>query len=827
MVAGLHLAVLWTFAIAKPLFDVLADEPAFFVARGNTSADIIIFAVGLVFLPPLALVGIEAAFVRWDRVRRGLHTLFIGGLVAVFALQLLSDTISSTPVLAIVAALLGAAGAAVYVRASGVRSTLTVLSPATLIFLALFLLFSPVSDLVLPQDESSASTTSIKGDTPVVMVVFDEFPNTYLLDREGRIDRTRFPNLARLARDSTWYRNATTVADVTTQAVPAILTGKRSVHGSLPTLSDHPDNLFTLLGKSYRLDVRESVTKMCPTNLCGNRDKSSASSRLRSLVEDLSLVSMHQLAPDDLDHRIPAVDRTFGGFRGGGGSTTGGVAGGGADAGIPDQHLFDRKRIFEQFLSEIGRPGTRPPLNFIHAQLPHYPWLYLPSGQRYPVSGSDDAPGLDGETWTKDPRPVRQNLERELLQDGFVDHLVGQLVERLQRTGLWKRSLVIVTADHGIAFRPGLSRRYISPGIFGEIANVPLFIKAPGQQTGRTDNSDTRTIDIVPTIAHELGVKLPWKADGVPAGERKTGDGDPIDIEAFTGGDVTLPFGEFKRLRDTTAREVGALSSAGLGSFLSFGPRLDLLNRPVSAFPASPRVDATMELDAPSLFESVSPRSSAVPSYVTGRLTGPSAGPMALAIAVNGRVRALTDSYLMDGEYRFGAMVPPASFRKGRNAITAFALDTDGSGARLAALGAGGTAKLVERDGGEVVVLPTGRQVPLTGEGMTGFIDRLTYHGNQLNVTGWAVDTKRRRAPDQILVFGDGGLLVAGRPSVDRPDIAARFGEGAKRSGFLASALTDQAKTLADPKKLRVVAVAGGRAMVLGVSGGATIGRGQ
>ncbi len=124
------------------------------------------------------------------------------------------------------------------------------------------------------------------------------------------------------------------------------------------------------------------------------------------------------------------------------------------------------------------------------------------------------------------------------------------------------------------------------------------------------------------------------------------------------------------------------------------------------------------------------------------------------------------------------------------------------------------------------MILPTGTEVALTGDGISGYVDRLTYQGNQLSVTGWAVDTKRGRAPDQILVFSEDGLLLASRPSVDRPDIAARFGEGATRSGFLASALTDQAASLADPDKLRVIAVAGDRAAALETSAGAKIGEG-
>ena len=38
LLAWLHLAVLWSLAFAQPLFDILADSPEFFVARGNTAA---------------------------------------------------------------------------------------------------------------------------------------------------------------------------------------------------------------------------------------------------------------------------------------------------------------------------------------------------------------------------------------------------------------------------------------------------------------------------------------------------------------------------------------------------------------------------------------------------------------------------------------------------------------------------------------------------------------------------------------------------------------------------------------------------------------------
>ena len=56
-----NLAVLWTFAVAQPLFDLLGDNPEFFAARGSSGFDIISFSVLLVLLPPLLLLGHRAA----------------------------------------------------------------------------------------------------------------------------------------------------------------------------------------------------------------------------------------------------------------------------------------------------------------------------------------------------------------------------------------------------------------------------------------------------------------------------------------------------------------------------------------------------------------------------------------------------------------------------------------------------------------------------------------------------------------------------------------------------------------------------------------------
>ena len=57
--AYLGLAVLWTFAVAQPLFDLLKDNPEFFAARGSSGFDVISWSVLVVVPPPALLLGIE------------------------------------------------------------------------------------------------------------------------------------------------------------------------------------------------------------------------------------------------------------------------------------------------------------------------------------------------------------------------------------------------------------------------------------------------------------------------------------------------------------------------------------------------------------------------------------------------------------------------------------------------------------------------------------------------------------------------------------------------------------------------------------------------
>jgi hypothetical protein len=778
------LAVLWTFAFAKPLFDVLADSPDFFVARGNTRGDILIFSIGLILVPPTFLVLVEALATPLPGVRRALHLLFVAGLTGAFALQVLDDLFGgSSEVLIAGAAVVGLLGAAAYVRVRAAPAVLTVLGPAPLVVLLVFLLGSPVSKLVLPQGDAEYASAEVHSDTPVVLVVFDEFDANMLMNSRQRIDRTRYPNFAAFAERSTWYRNATTVNSQTTLAVPALLDGLKPSPERLPIASDHPNNLFTLLGESHELHVTETATEVCPESLCGARVRDSVGRRLRSLVNDLGIVSLHLLAPEGLRARLPAVDRTFGDFAAGGRDD----APGASQPDVPPSALRNRRAPFETFLRGIQAARTgRPPLNFVHVALPHVPWEYLPTGQQY-LSNGPDTPGLEKERWASDPQLPRLALQRHLLQVGYVDRLVGRLVARLRDVGLYDRALVVITADHGVSYRAGQPRRAPTPQTIGDVASVPFFVKYPHQHRGRTDDSRVSTIDVVPTIAAELGADLPWKADGRAIGDGPA-PGDPITVGVGASGQtVSASFADFVHRREAGLRRITRLfgSNDGWAPVYATGPDADLLGRSLAQVATGPDARARVELDSAESLDSYQPGARLIPSFVTGRILGDLRAGGRLAVAVNGVVGGVTESFSNGDEIRFAAMVPPDSLTAGHNSLDVLAIAGTGAQRRLAPLDLGRpVAYRLNEKGGVTTIVGAGRTAKVSPGRIDGFVELSELNEQGVRILGWAVDPSGPAPAEQIVVFHRGKLITEGRPTLVREDVAERYGESALRSGF-------------------------------------------
>jgi Sulfatase len=589
-------------------------------------------------VPPVVLAAAEA-LAAWANARAAavLHLVFVGGLVAVVVLQVLRRSGDPRAAVALAAAvLLGSAVAVAYSRVSHVRSFLTVLAPAPLVFLALFLFSSPVSELVLPA-EPEAHAASVSSDTPVIVLVFDELAGASLLDDDSEIDAERFPNFAALARGSTWFRNAATVDAWTVNAVPAILTGRYPEHGRLPIYSQHPNNLFTLLGHTHRLSVSESLTDLCPRDLCQHAGEPFGD-RMKSLVADAGVIYLHRTLPPDLRDGLPAVTGTWGAF-------------------LENEAEQNRRRIdvFRSFLASLS-PEAKPLLAYAHLTFPHFPWQFLPSGKRYDGNGGK-IPGFEGTAWGDDDFLVDQAHQRYLLQLGFADRLVGELLARLRTTGLHERALVIVLADHGVSFRPGDRRRAFTETNLEDIAFVPLFVKTPGQQNGRTIDAAVQTVDVLPTIADTLGIDVPWRVDGASLLHPRVRERYLLigDRETFRP-DVD----ELLARRATAVRERPPL--------YRIGPNVELLGRSVRELDVAQRSGVSVDIDQATALRAVDLSAAYVPVRLTGQIEGGD-GPRDFAVAVNGRIEAVARSYLVEGDERLSVLFPESALQPGANEV--------------------------------------------------------------------------------------------------------------------------------------------------------------
>jgi hypothetical protein len=680
-----HLAALWALAFVQPLFDLLGRNADFFVARGNGAGQILLFSFAFTLVPPLAMLTLEAAALRIDRgLQWGLHLLLVSLLAAALVLVGLKHLAEGPAGVLILLALGGGAlVAAGYARTRFLRGVADVLIPAPVVVLAVFLLFSGVSKLVLPKSEALASAIKIRSRTPVVEVIFDEFPEGSLMDPSGRIDSSRFPAFANLAARSTWYRGVTTVAGFTPRAIPAILTGRRPDVDELPISGDQPRSLFTLLGGTYRMHVMEEATAICPSNLCG--DEGRPSGNLGSLFSDLRVVSEHLLLPNGIRDHLPAVDTTFGNFANQVGDQAPRVRF--APNNADQVAVAFRQRVTDneadrmtRFLAGVSRRGRT--LNLIHVMKPHYPWTHVPDGRKYSdLSGEFKDVLAENSRWEGPLSLTDLALQRHLLETGFTDHLLGQVIGRLKHIGIWNRALVVVSADHGNAVIPHVPRRNPTHANLGQIAPVPLFIKAPGQKRGRVVDRHVCTTDILPTMARILGIDYPWKHPRCPPNR--------VTVANSPSGQSSLSFPRTERLRDAYVRRISRLFGAHTGwrPVLRFRPHPELIGRPVGSLPVSGAGAASASIDEQKRLRDVDPRAPTVlASLERGTIAGVRPGA-ALAVAVNGRISAVGRSYSAAGVIRYSLLVPPGDFGPGDNRAEIYQVLGSGSSIRLRPLG--------------------------------------------------------------------------------------------------------------------------------------------
>jgi len=563
---------LCTVALAQPLLQLYSQNVAIFAAANYEGAIVVWFALVVLVVPPLFLIAFDAlAQAVVPRFHNQVHyALVFVGLWAVVSVIARSVSFGPWILDAAFTAAIAAGLLTAFLRFSVIQSWIALLSPLALVVAMVFgvsaksVIAPPEAEVLNIKSSSTPDTAgpgTLKEQVSVLWIVLDEAPLFPLLTTQGEVNAERFPGFAELAATSTWYRNVIATSQTTTDAVPAMLTGKFPRSGVGPVLANHPKNLFTLMNGHLSMDAHEVVTALCPKKVCSKvsvtggehianptGDVSNTTSTsiaqedivttkprtpFSSFLKDAFVVVGHKILPEGLREKLPAIDEGWGGF---GNADNVEDVEESVDTTIPTgptttlpltEEVQERANNTTVTEWEDGGPHTqipvvegiisraagadRPSLHFAHALIPHRPWVLAPdmrAGVQLPL----------------DKRPIelidgrRDRLQVHLSQYAATDSVISQMLSTMKKSANWNRTMIIVTADHGITFQEGQSHRkevnVNSPGTLEDLYRVPLFIKYPDQTGPVVSDCTASPIDLLATVSAATGIDAGWETDG-------------------------------------------------------------------------------------------------------------------------------------------------------------------------------------------------------------------------------------------------------------------------------------------------------------------------
>jgi len=180
-----------------------------------------------------------------------------------------------------------------------------------------------------------------------------------------------------------------------------------------------------------------------------------------------------------------------------------------------DSAPFANDRIATEVKSWLAQNRQRRFFLWVHFLDPHGPYK--------PPAGFAGRFGQD-ELYREQQTPVPEELipwwiedERSTTLGDYVanydgeiastDAAVGEILGELERLGLGRKSLVVLTADHGESL--GEHRYFFQHGkfLYDDCLRVPLIMRLPGRiPAGRRVSAHVGLIDLLPTILDLLGV---------------------------------------------------------------------------------------------------------------------------------------------------------------------------------------------------------------------------------------------------------------------------------------------------------------------------------
>jgi len=777
----LHIFLLLTATFSQPLFDVLSSSPEFFVAHRFGVVEIILLTSLLSLGFPLAVCLAEMPFYLINRnVGYFVHILVVFVLASVFVSFLsnkffdLFDTIG-LPAIAL-SVIAGAICTMAYVRFSGLRGFLSLYSVLSLYVPVGFLLSGNIYDAVIKSvDVQTLKIASKNNDTPVILIVFDEFNLSGLVDENMAVDKDKFPNFHALSQTSTWYRNAVSPDISTFRTLPVIVTGKTlGEKSSPPNYRNFGFNLLSYFAATGAYNYSEAATDFCPPYLCRGESKRQFGARIQELYADLKVIVLHIQMPRSYSRKyLPRLDtgwKNFGDVKTVSQNNNFGKLNAKLRASV---QIKQRIRQSEGFIGKIRRIHSG--FDFFHILLPHQNFQFLPDGRNY----GEVPTGIVEKVWPSE-LAAAAGYHRYLWQLGFTDSLLGDLIEKLKHVDKFDRSLVIVTADHGIAFQAGLPSRLLRAENAAEILHIPLFIKYPNQKIGQIDKRTASLEDIAPTIFDVLGTSPPWQMDGTSLLSKNFPVRTSVEIFRKRKGWTVFERSHLVGLPTIGRKRRLFGDKIGLNDLSLATATPELIGREIATLRTESAKARFQFSYSETDFENVDLTSDFIPLVVRGRISGATL-PMntPIALALNGEiVAAFRPSLPRKGPVLFDIPLPPAKIVTGRNEVIAYLISEDSPTTLMAIENAQPLdAKLLTLNGRESIITEK-QNHPVAPLQMEGFIDSVVPVVGRENwylISGWSVDPNNKEpAAFVVLSAGETQMKVE---YVDRlrPDVAKHF----------------------------------------------------
>ncbi|HYW16810.1 MAG TPA: sulfatase-like hydrolase/transferase [Allosphingosinicella sp.] len=191
--------------------------------------------------------------------------------------------------------------------------------------------------------------------------------------------------------------------------------------------------------------------------------------------------------------------------------------------------LLDGKKVLRAFDGAFGSAEgwRRPTFAYLNFQEAHFPYAHPGMPQILPGS-----PIPRGEIGQANRDWVERTYWNAIAYD---DWLIGQLVERLKRLGIWDDTLLLVTADHGESL---FDDAFLGHGhvINRQQTQIPLIMSRPGLEIPRPIGlSDYRSL-----ILRSLGARVPQRRG--PVFQHVSRLGAPAAIGLVGPGEVWTTF---------------------------------------------------------------------------------------------------------------------------------------------------------------------------------------------------------------------------------------------------------------------------------------------